>query len=648
MQTPDWLRISNAKPGTTEVLIYDRIGRDPWDESGVSFKGFREAWNAIPQENEIALRINSPGGSIWDGLPIHNLVAERRSRVTAHVEGVAASIASVIAMGASKVVMPRQAEMFIHEPWTGAQGDAAVLRNAADRLEFLGDEIAGIYAQKSGKTKEEMRNLMKAGGIGTSFFGVAAKEAGLVDEITDEQPVQNSFDLSRFRRVPGEPTGGVQPPPVQRNNDTESPMEKTEKTPTAEVTATPTATPNPTPPANVIDVAEFNRLRDQLAAERRKRITNELNSIAAETGIDPQDWREKALADETVLASLRKLPSRGTTPVAGSVSNMGNTLIETWNKCERGAKRLAFMAANHAELFNAIRIHSPRGDNTIAATLVPGYLSDGVIDVLTDRLAMVAAYTTSFSQDPLRPRATVLVPKITVGSTTQTNPTNWESGDSTAVAVSVVVNQLGNSFHITNDQMQQGHALMDFSRASANNLANAVSDAITALMVAGTTAENGFGTQIPIDTAANFAPEDMGSIYAAARNYATTNLELDHAYLAKLIPTNRESFMLGEARAFGFDGIYTQNRWTGATANTVGFVCDKTAIAVASGLGLDLPANQFISATTTTLKNGLTVATRVWFNTATRTTWAAHDLMFGAAVGDGTAGKMLSNAAPTP
>jgi hypothetical protein len=166
--------------------------------------------------------------------------------------------------------------------------------------------------------------------------------------------------------------------------------------------------------------------------------------------------------------------------------------------------------------------------------------------------------------------------------------------------------------------------------------------------VAGTTAENGFGTQIPIDTAANFAPEDMGSIYAAARNYATTNLLLDHAYLAKLIPTNREAFMLGEARAFGFDGIYTQNRWTGATANTVGFVCDKTAIAVASGLGLDLPANQFISATTTTLKNGLTVATRVWFNTATRTTWAAHDLMFGAAVGDGTAGKMLSNAAPTP
>jgi len=427
-------------------------------------------------------------------------------------------------------------------------------------------------------------------------------------------------------------------------------MSEATKAPVAEVTTTPTAIPTstPTPPADVIDVAEFNRLKDQLAAERGKRITNELNAIAAETGIDPQDWREKVLADETVLASLRKLPGRGTTPVPGSVSDMGNSLIEAWNKCERGAKRLAFMAANHAELFNAIRIHAPRGDNTIAATLVPGYLSDGVIDVLTDRLAMVSAYTTSFSQDPLRPRATVLVPKITVGSTTQTNPTNWESGDSTAVATSVVVNQLGNSFHITNDQMQQGHALMDFSRAAANNLANAVSDAITALMVAGTTAENGFGTQIPIDTAANFAPEDMGTIYAAARNYATTNLLLDHAYLAKLIPTNREAFMLGEARAFGFDGIYTQNRWTGATANTVGFVCDKTAIAVASGLGLELPANQFISAQTTTLKNGLTVATRVWFNTATRTTWAAHDLMFGAAVGDGTAGEMLSNAAPSP
>ena len=104
--------------------------------------------------------------------------------------------------------------------------------------------------------------------------------------------------------------------------------------------------------------------------------------------------------------------------------------------------------------------------------------------------------------------------------------------------------------------------------------------------------------------------------------------------------------MIGEARAFGFDGIYTQNRWTGATSATVGFVCDTTAIAVASGLGLALPANQFIATETTTLKNGLTVMTRVWFNTATRTTWAAHDLMFGAAVGDGTAGEMLSSATP--
>jgi hypothetical protein len=404
----------------------------------------------------------------------------------------------------------------------------------------------------------------------------------------------------------------------------------------------------PVAPQAGIDPVEFNRVKTALETERVRRITGELNTIASERDINPVDWLDSAKLDESTLERLRKLPTRGTAPVSGSVSNAGNALLEKFNGLEPGRARSLFMVQNHARLA-AEMVRTGRGPQnlqSIDSVLVPAYLSDGVINVLTEKLAMVNAFTSNFSLDRMRPKATVVVPKVTVGSTTMLNPTNFESGDSTVVGTSISMNQVTNSFHLTNEQVNQGHQLMILSTAAANNLANQISDLITALFVIGTTGENGYGAGTGIDTAANFAPDDLSSIWALAGNYVEKNLLLASTYVAKLIPQTRENFNIGESGAFGFDLLAEQNRWTGALANTVGFVCDRGAVAVASGMPINQPPGEFTSVQTTTLKNGLSVETRTWYARGTRTIWASHDIMFGAAVGDGTAGEMLLNSTP--
>jgi ATP-dependent protease ClpP protease subunit len=655
---PEWIKILNKKPGNTEVLLYDAIGKDPWDESGTTYKDFRRMWNEIPNDNTISLRINSLGGSIWDGLPIYNLVAASRDRVTTYVEGVAASIASVIAMAGKRVVMPRQAEIFIHEPWTWASGDAEVLRNQADRLNFLGEEIAGIYAKRTGKSVKEMRDLMKSGGVGTSFFGTEARHMGLVDEITDEAPAQNSFDLSRFRRAPGIPTGGVLPPPVQSKEskpmNAATPAAEVPTTPTTPTPpTTPTASSNPNPPIDfALELARVKAALDQeksarQAAEERE-VRTELRSIAAERdGIEPDKWVKRVLADRSVLEDLRGMPARGRAPVAGSVSNLGNALLEQYRGMKPGAERNAFRIEHHTALMREMSLAAPRGDNTFATSLVPDYLSDGLIMVLKAKLAPLNAFSTAFSGDRMRPRATVVVPKSTVGPTVLVNATNFQSGDSTLVGVSVAVDQYTAPFHCTNDQLQKGFKVAQLSAHAAANLAEKICDAWTAKLVVGTTGENGFGAGLAIGAATDFATDDLPLIYGATTNFNQRNLILSLAYLAKLIPMTQDNFRVGQTGAFGFDLIAEQNKWTGALTNTVGFVCDPSAFAAVSGLPIQVSNRAFDYIQTTELSNGMTVETYGWFDTATRTNWASHDVMFGVAVGNGGAngaGKILISA----
>src|SRR4029077_12753927 len=103
-----------AEDKSAEILIYDEIGKSWWGEDTVSAKQFLDDLANLGDVDNISLRINSPGGDVFDGVAIHNALKNHKATVTAHVDGIAASAASFIAMAADKIVMPSNSFMLVH------------------------------------------------------------------------------------------------------------------------------------------------------------------------------------------------------------------------------------------------------------------------------------------------------------------------------------------------------------------------------------------------------------------------------------------------------------------------------------------------------------------------------------------------------
>lgn len=175
----DWFRIVQAKKGeTAKVYIYDEIGF--W---GTTAKDFAATLSEIDAD-DIELHLNSPGGSVFDGLAIMAALRDHKAKVTAKVDGMAASAASFILQAADVRQISRNAQVMIHDAKAYAGGNAAQMRKAADLLDRISNEIADIYAVRSGQgTVESWRAIMVAGD--EWYNGNEALEAGLVDAVVD-------------------------------------------------------------------------------------------------------------------------------------------------------------------------------------------------------------------------------------------------------------------------------------------------------------------------------------------------------------------------------------------------------------------------------------------------------------------------------
>lgn len=199
-----WYTIHNEteEPDTAEVLIYEQIGESFWG-GGVGAKQFAEDFAAITAPN-INVRINSPGGMVFEGYAIANAIERHPSSVTTHIDGLAASIASVIALAGDKVVMASNGLFMIHEPWSVAIGPADELRKEAALLDKISGQIIDIYEAKSGQPRDDIAAAMNAE---TWYTAAEALELGYVDEVTGASNAQDSFDLSpfNFRHYPGLP-----------------------------------------------------------------------------------------------------------------------------------------------------------------------------------------------------------------------------------------------------------------------------------------------------------------------------------------------------------------------------------------------------------------------------------------------------------
>jgi ATP-dependent Clp endopeptidase proteolytic subunit ClpP len=205
-----WFTITNkSDAASAEIDIFDEIG--VW---GVSVKDFATQLKAIPADRAITLRINSPGGSIFDGFAIYNQIAERRDKVTAKIIGLAASMATIIMCAAKTVSASENSTLMIHNPAAVAFGESSDMREMADLLDKLKGQLVNTYIAKTGKKEAEVVSAMDAV---TWFTAAEAKAWGLVDEVTNPVKATASFDLTRFGAVPTNISGGAQASTNQTN-----------------------------------------------------------------------------------------------------------------------------------------------------------------------------------------------------------------------------------------------------------------------------------------------------------------------------------------------------------------------------------------------------------------------------------------------
>lgn len=193
LDNPDWYKIEAKGDDEMEVILYDVIGwpfNDAFDliRSLSSFSG-----------GTITLRINSPGGDVFDGFAIYNALREHKARVVTVIEGMAASIASVIAMAGDEVKAHKNTMLMMHEPWTGMAGNQYELREVADILQKISGNILDVYADNSKIGKRDLKQMMKDE---TWFTAKEAKEKGLVDTVLDTGAAKAKFDLSVYANVP--------------------------------------------------------------------------------------------------------------------------------------------------------------------------------------------------------------------------------------------------------------------------------------------------------------------------------------------------------------------------------------------------------------------------------------------------------------
>ena len=193
-----WYAISpKAELKQTEISIFDEIGM--W---GVSAKQFISDLQRVPADHSILLRIHSPGGEVFDGNAIANAL-QRRGNVEVQIEGLAASMATVISLSGAPVKMAENGFYMIHNPWGMAMGDAAELRDQAELLDKIRLNMVNAYAAKSGQSAEQITEWMDAE---TWFTAAEAQAAGFIDEVTDGMAIAataNKFTrLARFKNPP--------------------------------------------------------------------------------------------------------------------------------------------------------------------------------------------------------------------------------------------------------------------------------------------------------------------------------------------------------------------------------------------------------------------------------------------------------------
>jgi ATP-dependent protease ClpP protease subunit len=197
----NWYKFIAKTKEAAELLIYEQIGKDWWSGEGVGAKQFAEDLKALGEITELDVRLNSPGGDVFDGNAIYNILRQHKAKKTVFIDGIAASIASVIAMAGDRILIPENAMIMIHDPSSLAWGNADDMRKMGETLDKIKTGMVAAYTRKTKRSEAEVGRWMSEE---TWFTADEAKQYGFADELLEPVQMAASFDLAklRFKHVP--------------------------------------------------------------------------------------------------------------------------------------------------------------------------------------------------------------------------------------------------------------------------------------------------------------------------------------------------------------------------------------------------------------------------------------------------------------
>ena len=187
-----WYNIQNKAGETADIYIFDEIGT-----YGVTAQDFISEIKGL-KDMPINLRINSLGGDVFDGMAMYNVIKRREAKTTVYIEGIAASIATIIALGADEVIMAENSLFMIHNAWGGTSGEAKDMRKTAETLDKITSELTDIYVKKTGLSYDALAEMMDEE---TWLNAQEAFDLGFIDTISDSIKVAAKYDVSKFKNI---------------------------------------------------------------------------------------------------------------------------------------------------------------------------------------------------------------------------------------------------------------------------------------------------------------------------------------------------------------------------------------------------------------------------------------------------------------
>ncbi|MGM0703880.1 MAG: ClpP-like prohead protease/major capsid protein fusion protein [Pseudomonadota bacterium] len=329
-----WFTIRAVRRGLAEIAIYDEIGG--W---GITAREFSDELKAYGDLSLIDLHIHSPGGDVFEGMAIYNLLVNHPARVEVTIDGVAASMASVVAMAGDRITMPENAMMMVHRPWGIQGGDADQMRRYAELLDKVEGNLVSAYTKKSGLSDDEVRGMLA---VETWLTGPEAVERGFADQLAEPLTAAASLQSHRMKEfanmpealkhlmkprgqgpAPQEPKpnpqgGGHEPTPQDQQEP--KPQGNGQQQPAARHQETAPPDPRFTPAEAAGNADEFKQ-QEKARREAVKAVFAPFAGKFAEVEracLDDLDVSAEAAKDK-LLAAL----GRGTTPTAGPRKDAG-------------------------------------------------------------------------------------------------------------------------------------------------------------------------------------------------------------------------------------------------------------------------------------------------------------------------------------